>query len=100
MSALLIITGTVRKIETVDNRTTLTIPEDVYRKDKDNRTEWHRITLWGKDSENAAKNLRSGSVVSAHCNVSYTKDEDNNNYTNFNVYRIEYLANFGEPKED
>jgi len=78
---------------------TLTIPEDVYLGDNEKRTEWHHITLWGRDAKNAHKYLRPGSVVSARCSVHYNQT-DTQRFTNFNVKDITYHANYGVQKTE
>lgn len=96
------ITGVVAKIgdlKPVGKTTmcTLTIPENVYLRNEETRTEWHNITLWGRDAENAHKYLRPGSVIAARCSVTYNQT-DTQRFTNFRVEKITYHANYGVQK--
>ena len=101
MTASLIITGRIgRKGELKENNDrkwlSLTIPEDVYLgKDREAKTEWHQVTLWGKDAELADRIARVGSIVETQCSVSYARSEKGF-HTYFNVRKIQYIANFGK----
>jgi len=59
------------------------------------RTEWHRITVWGDQGENAAKYLKKGSAVYVEGRLqtrSYQKDGQTHYATDVVSDRVVYLA--------
>lgn len=57
------------------------------RKDKDgnwsDHTEWHRVTLWGRDAENAAKYLKKGRQVYVEGRLQTRKYQDKDGQDKF-----------------
>ena len=63
-------------------------------------TEWHRVTLWGKDAENAQKYLTKGRQVYVEGRLQTRKYEDKDGVTKYQTdvvaETIQYLGGRGE----
>ena len=62
---------------------------------KQERTEWHRIVIFGKQAENAAKYLAKGSQVYVEGKLrtnTYEKDGQTHYATDINAQAIQYLS--------
>lgn len=58
--------------------TTLSVATTKYVKDGENKTEWHRVVLWNKNAETAAKYLQKGSKVFIEGELATRSWEDKN----------------------
>ena len=66
-------------------------------------TEWHRITIWGKPAENAAKFLVKGSLVYIEGKLktnTYEKDGQKHWVTEILATNVQYLSSKAENKEN
>lgn len=66
------------------------------------RTEWHRVTIWGDQGENAAKYLTKGRSVYLEGRLqtrSYEKDGQKHYATDVVADRVVFLGNNGEHKD-
>ena len=78
-------------------RLQISIPEDRYYKGE-TTTVWHNVNVWGKLAQNAAKNLRPGSVISADVRVDYRTFEGKS-FTSLTATHLDYLSNFGTQRK-
>ena len=66
-------------------------------------TEWHRVTIWGKPAENAAKFLAKGSLVYIEGKLktnSYEKEGVKHYVTEVLATNVQYLSTKAENKEN
>jgi single-strand DNA-binding protein len=66
-------------------------------------TEWHRVTIWGKPAENAAKFLAKGSLVYIEGKLktnTYEKDGQKHWVTEILATNVQYLSTKAENKEN
>ncbi len=66
-------------------------------------TEWHRVTIWGKLAENAAKFLAKGSLVYIEGKLktnTYEKDGQKHWVTEILATNVQYLSTKAENKEN
>jgi single-strand DNA-binding protein len=66
-------------------------------------TQWHRITIFGKQAINAAKYLKKGSKVGVTAEIRYGKyDKDGQTVytTDLIANRVEYLSSKAESEEE
>jgi single-strand DNA-binding protein len=67
------------------------------------RTEWHRVTVWGKDAENCAKYLAKGATVYVEGRLqtrSYEKDGVKRYATDVISERVVFIGGTGNRAED
>jgi len=69
--------------------------------EKQERTEWHRVAVWGKSAENAAKYLAKGREVYIEGKIqthSYEKDGTTRYATDIKADKVVFIG--GKPKEE
>lgn len=78
---------------------TFSLATDESYKDKDgnqqNKTEWHKIVVWGKQAENAAQYLKKGSLVFLEGKLqtrSWEKDGQKHYMTEIVVFNFQMLG--------
>ena len=70
--------------------------------DKQEKTEWHRVTVWGEQAENCQKYLAKGRQVYVEGRLqtrTYDKDGQKHYATDIVADRVVFLGG-GEPKEE
>jgi len=64
------------------------------------KTEWHRVSVWGKQAENCNQYLTKGSMVFVEGKVSYSKVPDKDGvehtYTQIEARDVKFLSPKGE----
>jgi single-strand DNA-binding protein len=77
----------------------LSVATDEYGgKDKEKRTEWHRVTVWGEQAESCAKYLTKGREVYVEGRLqtrSYEKDGQKHYATDIVAHDVKFLG--GKP---
>jgi single-strand DNA-binding protein len=66
---------------------------------KQTRTEWHRVIVWGVQAENCAKYLTKGSSVSIEGRLTTRKWDDKNGQTRFTTEIVASRVNFLSSKK-
>lgn len=63
--------------------------------ERNNQTRWHRVTIWGKQAENAQKYLQRGSLIAVQGNLRTDVVEGDNGdrkeYTKVHTNRVKFL---------
>lgn len=79
----------------------LTIATSEYDKDKKEKTEWHKVQVWGKVAENCAKYLKKGSLAYIEGRLqtrSWEKDGTKHYTTEIIAHAVQFLGSKGEGK--
>lgn len=66
-------------------------------------TEWHRVTVFGKTAENAAKYLAKGSQLAVEGRIqtrTYEKDGEKRYATEIIAYQVEFIGAKSEAKQE
>lgn len=85
---------------------TVATSESIYDKNTQKniqQTEWHNVTVWGKQAENCSKYLKKGSKVAIEGAVrteSYEKDGIKRWSTKIQAQRVEFLNSHGGQNYD
>ncbi len=71
--------------------------------DRVEKTEWHKVVVWGKQAENAEKYLRKGSTVFVEASLQTKKWQDRNGKdrwtTEIKAFVVKYLSKWGNKSE-
>ncbi|MFH1222918.1 MAG: single-stranded DNA-binding protein [Pseudomonadota bacterium] len=83
--------------------TSFNIATNEYFKDKSGektkRTDWHKITAWGKTAEACEKMLRKGSMVLVEGKIrTSTSEKDDKKQKHYEIYAtdVSFISNYGD----